>query len=109
MTDETRYQKLQRETKEELARERGIIKGMSPEQKQVVAVIAMVVAVVVIAITLLFSGIARGATFEMDIDCEGEVCTVAKKDIKALIKHNNAVTRELDKQMARKCNSLSEI
>ena len=109
MTEETKTQKILKSINEEFDREKRVVGGMSKEERQVLAILVMAIAVIAIVATLVYTSIAHASAFEMDVQCEGEVCTVAKKDIKALIKHNNAVTVELQKQMSRNCRSLSDI
>jgi len=55
MDEETRNAKLLRQLKERIDREKTTIRGMSPAERQTLAIVAMVVAVVAVVITLLWA------------------------------------------------------
>lgn len=70
----------------------------------------MAVAVIGLAVAVLFSGAARGEQMMMNIVCPKEFnfCYGSREQIQLLIEHNNAATKLLEKTRTR-CGNLNDI
>lgn len=76
----------------EIADDYAAVKGMSPNEKRaLVAVVIVVISILGIVGLFVYAKSARADAMTIDARCDGEVCTVKKADMKALIEHNNAV------------------
>ena len=104
---ETLTQKLWRKFKEFIAWTALVVASMSTPEKQVVAIVVMVVAIAAVVFGFLWSSKARAETVSVMCPKEFNFCYGSKAQFQEIIDYNSALAKELSRRQS--CGKHSDI